>query len=723
MDVVTILRHDVHEAPGPAPALPPEAPLVMPIQSLRARPHVAKPRFPLLFWRRLVVLGGAAAMTVVAAHEMYLVLDVGGLTTLEALVLGLFVALFAWIALSLTNAVAGLVATLVDHPRFDPTAAAESLKQDNVRFALLMPTYNEEPTRVFSGLQATYESIVATGALDKFDFFVLSDTTSADIWIAEEAAFMDLRARIGGETRLFYRRRPKNTDRKAGNIAEWVQRFGGRYEGMLILDADSLLTGDCAIELAWRLHADARMGIVQSLPVIVGARTLFARMQQFAGRLYGPMIARGLAWWHGADSNYWGHNAMIRTRAFAASAGLPHLRGPSPIGGHILSHDFVEAALMRRNGWAVCLVPTIAGSYEEGPPSLVDLAIRDRRWCQGNLQHTGVLPARGLHPISRLHLLTGIGTYITAPMWLLMILLGLLSALQARFVPPDYFPSGLSLYPAWPAQDPVRAVRVFVATMAILLLPKVFAYILLLFDGSARRGFGGGVRALTSMLVETLLSGLMAAIMMVTQSAAVFGILTGRDSGWKPQRRGDGTLSLADGLRFLPHTLLGVVLAAAALAISLPLFFWMLPVVAGLLLSIPLALWTARDSAQSWLTRSGILRTPEETDPPEILQRYAALSSAASSGVDEAVRTLWESPILLEQHRAMLPLGGARQAGDYAVHRLIARAKIEDASGLEGALLLLTTPEKAAALGDTQALNRLLELAHQAKPQPPKPSL
>ncbi len=312
---------------------------------------------------------------------------------------------------------------------------------------------------------------------DAFDVFILSDTTDPEVWIAEEAGFLALRERTGGQRRIFYRRRPKNTARKSGNIAEWVRRFGGAYQQFLILDADSLMTGETLVRLVGAMERHADVGLIQTLPIITGATTLFARMQQFAGRVYGPLIAHGIAWWHGAEGNYWGHNALIRTRAFAECAGLPELHGRKPFGGPIMSHDFVEAALMRRGGWAVHMVPGVRGSYEEVPPTLTDLAVRDRRWCQGNLQHAAVLPTRGLYPISRLHLLTGIGSYITAPLWLLFILTGILIAVQARFVQPDYFPAGKSLFPQWPVIDPVRAMWMFVGTMALLLVPKLLGCI------------------------------------------------------------------------------------------------------------------------------------------------------------------------------------------------------------------------------------------------------
>lgn len=700
---------DEADRPRLPPAVPEEAPLAMPVQSLRETP--AAERLPgqlELLGRRVFVIGGAGLLTLFAAHEMYLVLNVGGLTLLEYVVLALFVVLFAWIGFSFTNALGGAVAMI--GRREDPLGIAADPPPLTQRTAILMPTYNEAPARIFAGLQATYESVEATGALDAFDFFILSDTTDADTWIAEEAEFLALRARTGGEDRIFYRRRPRNIDRKAGNIAEWVTRFGGAYENMLVLDADSVMTGDCILRIAGAMERHPRVGLIQTLPVIVGGRTLFSRMQQFAGRLYGPLIAQGLAWWHGPDSNYWGHNAIIRTRAFAGCAGLPHLSGRKPFGGHILSHDFVEAALIRRGGWAVHMVPWLEGSYEEGPPSLTDLAVRDRRWCQGNLQHAAVLPARGLHPVSRLHLLTGIGSYITAPLWLIMLIAGLLTALQARFVPPDYFPTEFSLYPTWPAQDPVRAAWVFVGTMSVLILPKLIAHALMLPRGALRRGFGGGVRAFFSLLVETLIAGLAAPVTMVAQSAAVATILAGRDGGWQPQRRDDGSVPFWETVKhYAPHTLFGMLLGAAAVAISLPLFFWMLPVVLGLVLAAPLVLWTSR--ARHGL--AGLLRTPEEAAPPPVLSRALSLTREIGGREDsgEAVARLHADPALLAAHRAMLPDYGERMPGDYAPERLVARAKAHDAPSLDAALALLTPREKSAALGDGEALERLLALA------------
>ena len=698
--------------PDCAPALPDESRLAMPIQSLREAPSGPRLEQPArLLLRRGFVFGVAALLTAGAAYEMYRVLDVGGLTALEALVLGLFVLLFAWIGFSFSNALAGCVAMVRRRTvlGIDMRAPPPRL---TIRVAIVMPAYNEPPSRAFAGLQATYESLLATGAMDAFDVFILSDTTHADVWIAEEAAFLTLRERVNARN-LFYRRRPHNIDRKAGNIAEWVTRFGGAYDAMLVLDADSVMTGDCIVRLAAAMEQNPHVGLIQTLPVIAGGRSLFARLQQFAGRLYGPLVAEGLAWWHGPDSNYWGHNAIIRTRAFAASAGLPHLSGRKPFGGHILSHDFVEAALLRRGGWAVHLVPSLSGSYEEAPPSLIDLTLRDRRWCQGNLQHAAVLSTRGLHTISRLHLLMGIGSYITAPLWLALLLSGLLTALQARFVPPDYFPSEFSLFPTWPAQDPVRAAWVFTGTMAILLLPKLFAYGAMVLNRDTRREFRGGAAALVSVVAETIVAGLAAPVVMISQSAAVLGILAGRDSGWQPQRRSDGRIPvLATVQRYIPHTLVGIALAAAALVISLPLFFWMSPVILGLLLSIPIVLGTAQVAAGAAFARMGLLTTPEEIVLPAVLRRAAEIRALTTEDEPvEAVQRLAAMPGLLAAHRAMLPNKGEREPDDYTPDRFIARAKLDDVTTLANALAVLSPREKSAALADVHALDRLLSLA------------
>lgn len=704
-------------------ALPPECPLAMPEQSLwdaaTAPPGKTAPRF--LALRRFLVFGATAALTGLGAYEMYEVLKVAGLTVAEGVLLALFVLLFAWIAFSLVSTLIGFVAVLAGRDRtlgIDPEAPLPAL---SARTAVLLPTYNEDPHRVMARLEAIRESLVETGQGDRFDFFVLSDTTDPNVWILEEAVHRDLVARTGA-TNVFYRHRADNTARKAGNISEWTTRFGGAYAHMLVLDADSLMTGDTIVRMAAAMERHPSVGLIQTFPVIIDGTTPFARIQQFAGRVYGPLIARGIAWWHGSDSNYWGHNAIIRVAAFAGQAGLPLLPGPKPFGGHILSHDFVEAALMRRGGWGVHMAPGLSGSYEECPPSLTDYAVRDRRWCQGNLQHLGVLPARGLHWLSRLHLLTGIGSYITSPLWLLFLLLGILLSLQAQFIKPEYFPSGFSLFPRWPSvQDPIRAAWVFAGTMGMLILPKILGWITVVARRSERRGCGGVVRSFLGVIFETIVTSLIAPIMMLLQSRSVGEILLGRDAGWNAQQRKAGEAQLAVLVRgYGSHVLLGVLLGAAAWAVSAPLLLWMTPVVVGLVLAIPTVAFTASERIGAALRRMGLLLIPEESTPPPILSRVHEIEAAAygpPAGGDGLLMLRGDAD-LLDAHCAMLPAKKPRRRGEVDLPLVVGLAKIDDAESVADASGLLSSSEKLAVLRDRRAVARLMALPADARTTP-----
>jgi membrane glycosyltransferase len=696
---------------APVAFLPEEAPIAMPVQDLRkahANPRLITVKPAALAWRRVLVFLGTAAMTLFGADQMYLVLAVTNLTALEAVVLGLFVILFAWVAFSFISALIGFVLTLFDKDGALDIDNHGPLPPLTHRHALLVPTYNETPSRLFARLQATYESVAESGLLDRFDFYVLSDTTDPDIWVHEEAQFLALLERTQSR-QIFYRHRRENTARKAGNISDWVERFGAHYESMVILDADSLMTGDIIVRITAAIERNAHVGLIQTLPIIVNARSLFGRLQQFAGRLYGPMLARGIAWWFGTESNYWGHNAAIRVEAFAAHAALPLLTGRKPFGGHIMSHDFVEAALMRRAGWAVVMAPGLLGGYEETPPSMTEYAARDRRWCQGNLQHLKVLPARGLHWMSRLHFMTGIGSYLTAPLWLIFLITGILISLQAHFIRPEYFSKGFSLFPQWPEEDPIRAAWVFGATMSILIAPKFLAYIALLFRGKERRGFGGGIAVFFSILIEILLSALIAPVMMLFQSQAVVAALLGKDAGWQVQRRDDGSLPFSELLRRYGRlTVVGILLGAAAYAVSLSLFLWMTPVIVGLLLAMPLAAITARSDIGVALRRVRLLVVPEERDPPTILRRANELSESLPRD-DARIGELFRGNAVLGQaHLDALDPPKERKRGHVDTDLVVARAKMAEAETLDEALGLLSPKEKRALLGDRAGFSQLL---------------
>ncbi len=558
------------------PSVPNEKPVSMPMQDLKQWDGQAgqTARHPTAWLRRTVLFTASLALTAAASWEMYRVLSVNGLTALQIALLIAFTINFVWIALPFVSSIAGFITLWCGHAvsglKIPPLQQTPRL---HTRTALLMPIYNEEPQRVFAGVQAIYESLEAMGALAHFDVFILSDTTEPNVWLDEESEFWALRRRTEDYKRIFYRHRPKNTRRKAGNIADFCQRWGALYDHMIVLDADSLMTGKALVQLVTAMEAHPEAGLIQTSPLVVNRNTPFARAQQFAARIYGPVITAGIAYWHQGDSSYWGHNAIIRTKAFIDHAGLPDLSGRPPFGGHILSHDFVEAALMRRAGWKAYLAYDITGSYEESPPSLLDFAERDRRWCQGNLQHSRLVPTSGLHGMSRLHLLMGIMSYLASPIWLVFLMLGLLLALQAHFIRPEYFTEQFALFPTWPVFDPERSIRLFLLTMGVLLTPMLLGYVLLCKDRQAARLCGGRRRAGISVLIETSLSALLAPVMMVMQSAAVVGILTGCTVGWKSHRRDDGSIPLRDVVRrHLAHTLLGVGLAIAAYAISPPRF-------------------------------------------------------------------------------------------------------------------------------------------------------
>jgi membrane glycosyltransferase len=717
MDVVTAPRPGeaaIEAQPYVAsrePATPPENRLVMPVQSFHSwkesdRRTPAAPRDWATPWlKRLFVFGGGLALTAYGAWEMYNVVSVSRTTSLQYVLLVLFTVNFSWIALAFTSSVLGFFGLLFNKGF---SGRVEALKH---RTVVVMPIYNESSARTFAALAAIRESVEATGLGGHFDYFIVSDTTNPDVWIAEERAFLALRQRLGPDARVYYRHRPKNHHRKAGNIADFVTRWGGHYEHMVVLDADSLMTGTCIVRLASAMEADPDAGIIQSLPLIINRNTFFARLQQFAARVYGPVIATGLAMWSGRDGNYWGHNAIIRTKAFADHCGLPDLKGKPPFGGHVLSHDFVEAALIRRAGWSVYMLPDLTGSYEESPPSLIDVSVRDRRWCQGNLQHSRVIGAKGFVLPTRQHFATGIMGYLASPFWLMQLVVGILIVLQVSYARPEYFTQEFTLFPVWPRFDPERALNLFALTMAILLAPKLFGLLLTLFNGKLRRAGGGAIRLVISALIEVLFSAFFAPIMMLIQSGSVFQILLGRDTGWNPQRRDDGSIPLKDIIRrHRMHTVLGVVTGISAFMIATSLFAWMSPTIVGLVLAIPLSWASGQLALGLWLKRHKILVTPEEGDPPAVALRANALQAEFdAAGFDDAdgLRALHADPALREVHELMLPVSPPRRRGEIEPDRAVAQAKLVDAETIDDAAIWLKPKERMVVLHD-RALVALL---------------
>ncbi len=642
-----------------AVALPSEAPLRME----RARLHRIQTPLRRKGWRawlsvaglaiaRLLVILSSVALAAYGIREMVGVISTDHITPLQYIFLAFFTVSFAWIAFSFMQASFGFFRHLVLRV-FPPRQPRGPL---TLQTAVLVPLYNEEPVRVAANVLAMAEAL-AERQPGRFCFFFLSDTNRAEAWVAEEAAIMRAIEAAPEACPIYYRHRSRNIERKAGNIAEWVMRFGGAYEAMLVLDADSLMDAETMEALAKRLQAEPSLGLIQSHPRIIRGRTLYARLQQFANSCYGPIFANGLAFWHGYASNFWGHNAIIRVHAFAEAARLPILSGKPPFGGHILSHDFAEAAFLRRAGWGVRLDTDLAGSYEEAPPSLIDVMIRDRRWCQGNFQHGRLLFARGFSLASRLHFTMGILSYLTAVFWFLLVLSGLALAIQAQTIRPEYFAEP-SLFPSWPVFNSERATDLFLLSVALVLGPKLLGWLAAMLDLRALFRFGGPIVLTASILWETLLSALFAAVMMLAQTRIVVSVLLGRDSGWQPQRRDDGHVPLGEVVRVhLWHTLMGFALAGIAWWAHEDLFWWLSPVTLGLVLSIPLSVasssrWVA---AVTRVLRLG--RTPEESRQPAILraatEQHARLSAALEDAPEGApVERLAKDPVLCAWHLA-----------------------------------------------------------------------
>lgn len=635
------LKQKLNDQPSPSPSddagfscLPRPASLAMPEQDFAQVVSLEyEPRRRGYWVPRAAVFVGAGVLTLAFARELFNLLAVGQMTPLQFVFLVLSTIAFGWIALGSLSAALGFLPLFAgeDIGTIQPPKGAVALR----RTALLFPVYHEEPARIAGTIEATARALEGLGLARSFDAFVLSDTRGADEGMREENVYASLIKRLSGVMKVYYRRRRLNVDRKAGNISDWVQRFGAAYDHFIILDGDSIMSGETLQILAAAMENEPKAGLIQTVPRLVGGRTLLQHLTQFSSGVYGPPVASGIAFWHRDQGNYWGHNAIIRTRAFAHAAGLPELSGRKPFGGHILSHDFVEAILLQRAGWGVHMMPVIEGSYEGQPPNLIDVVVRDRRWAQGNLQHLAIVSQPGLTGMGRVHLGMGAASYLISAIWVLSLAVGVVLALQGGQFIPSYFEDSRTLFPIWPVIDPGAALRLFMATLAVVLLPKLLG---LMLEWRRAHLNGDPLQALRSTLgvvYETVFSMLIAPILMITQTVGAVQILAGFDSGWKAQKRDDGALQLTDALYFARlQTILGFVVAVIAWSVSPWLLGWMAPVVAGLLLAGPVCWLTSLPAGpvSRWL-----LATREELSPPDIV--VAA----------EQCSTRWQERVLAEK--------------------------------------------------------------------------
>lgn len=694
-DMTTAGRSD---APAISPVVPPRAPLTMPVQDFARHPQAGPTRRmnSLRVWlARVIAFGGTAVLAVVGFWQMLAAFGADP-TPMQIALLVLFVPTFAWVGFSFCGTLAGFLAPRLTTPD----------GPNDARVVVVMPIYHEDVATSTGLLVALARELETEGMADRTEIFILSDTRDPAIAV-NETLVID-RARALSPLPMWYRRRLTNDDRKSGNLAEFVRNWGGRYDQMVVLDADSVMSGATIRALSARMAADPQAGLIQTMPMLVGGETIFARLTQFAGRVYGPMIARGVAAWSGDTGNYWGHNAIIRVTAFAEACGLPRLPGKPPFGGTILSHDFVEAAALCRAGWAVRLDHDLRGSFEGCPPTLLDMAVRERRWAQGNLQHSRLLGIRGLRGVSRAHMIIGIMGFLMSPLWLALILVGLVLSATVLLSTPEYFPNAYQLFPEWPVFDSRRMLWLFAIAMGLLLLPKFIAT----FRAWARplaRNSGGRVRIFASAIFETILSALIAPVQMLVQTRQIFEILSGRDSGWNAQTRAGSMPSWTVVLRHhWAHVALGLGTLIVLATFSPAQLIWLSPILAGLILSPLTSRLSASPVFGRWARLRGLLVTPEERDPPAILTEAAAISRTLPqplAGRDGLLR-LGGEPDLLARHVGMLAPLPDDLPRAVRLARITAGAKIDHAPDQIAALDDLDRAETDAMLLDPALLTR-----------------
>ncbi len=572
--------------PGPSPRAR--------VQRAAAWHAVARRRRAMLLMLVVAMASGAAALRLEAAPQQP--------DALWWAATALMTLLFAWVGVGCATAAMGAWAAWRGDPFSPAPSAARTPIDASARTAIVMPICNEDIGSVFAGLRATCGSLAATGALQLFDFFVLSDTSDPSLRAAEERAWRRLCAMLGepadGSGRVFYRWRKRRVKRKSGNVADFCRRWGRNYRYMVVLDADSTMSGDTLVQLVRLMEAHPRAGILQTLPQVANPATLHARAQRFSSRVAGRLFARGMAWWQLGDAHYWGHNAILRVEPFMRHCALARLPGRGGLSGEILSHDFVEAALMGRMGYEVWLVPQLEGSWEQSPANLVDELQRDRRWCQGNLQNVRLVAEPGWRGAHRAMFVVGALSYGVAPLWLGFTALGL--STRGREA------GDMSLW---------------LLTLALLLLPRVLSVAVVLARREAA-AFGGAARLVGSALFELLLSSLQAPLRMLAHCVYVFGALTGLKLEWKSPPRGAEAPQWGDvarrlgGLVLLPFAAgLGLLQRPASVALA--------PMWLPLSLAVPLVVLTGHPRAGRLAKRLGLLRTPDEGVPPRPLVQAA----------------------------------------------------------------------------------------------------
>ena len=666
---------------------------------------------PAAWRRRLLLVALILVPSLLAGRYMPEMLPQHGRNALEIAIIAISCVLMAWIAMGFWTALFGFFTLISGANRFSPSAGNDDGNHlpNQVRTAILMPICNEDVNRVLAGLQVIYESLRNTGRLKGFDFFILSDSSDPDLLVDEELGWADLCGRLNAFGRIFYRRRKVNLKRKSGNVADFCRRHGRTYKYMIVLDADSIMAGRTLVRMVRIMERSPECGLLQTLPLSVNRETPLARVQQFASQAYGLMFSAGLHYWLLGDSLYWGHNAIIRTAAFMAHCGLPRLSGKAPLGGDIMSHDFVESALLCRQAWQVWLAYDLDGSYEETPPTLMDELKRDRRWCQGNLQHLRLALFGDFRLMQRILFFIGAMSYVSAPLWLLLLLMGTAEAIITALVGPDYFPAGRALFPVWPVWSSAWAHTLLATTAVLLFLPKILVLLLIRFHFHRAQEFGGSFKLVLSILMEIVFSTLLVPIRLLFHSRFVLVTLMGRQAGWKAQQRGDREVTWGEAFRFNGF---GMVLALAwgttLFLTNRPFLYWMLVFLVSLLCAPALTVWSSRIHLGRALSKHALLATPSEVCPPWELTRLKELAAERENNTAQGTSRFGEGFV-----RAVVdPLAHTLHCGLlHGPRRLAPQIRLRYQGFCEKCLSLgpgsLTAKEKLAILSDRHSLAEL----------------
>ncbi len=555
------------------------------------------------------------------ATLMYVTLSPGGHSPLDLFILVCFLITLPWTIIGFWNAVIGLAVMRLTK---DPIAAVCPIATGNTdtpitcSTALLSCVRDEDVEALETNLSAMASNLVRTGEHENFALYVLSDSSQDDIARQEQQMAARLAERLDGQMDVVYRRRSVNTGFKAGNIEDFCDTWGNKHAYAIVLDADSYMSAEAMLGLVRRMEANPRVGILQSLVVGLPTDSAFARIFQFGMRLGMRSYTIGSAWWQGDCGPYWGHNAILRLKPFSDHCRLPQLSGKGPLSGPILSHDQVEAVLMRRAGYEVRVLPLETGSYEANPPHLLEFIRRDLRWCQGNLQYRRLLGLKGLKPVSRAQLILAIPMFLGSPAWI-----GFMVGAATLGMTSDYAPFRAD-----------TGALLFFSVLTMVFAPKIATVADILVRSDMRKAFGGPIRIILSVATEILYAAALAPIMAVAHTIFMGGLAVGKSIGWGAQARGVARLPVVlVASKLWPQTLFGLAGLFWLVHQPLDLVWPIIPVVVGPLLAMGLAVVTSTKTLGLLAIRSTLWRIPEETSPPaELLDLHLPTLMQQGSG-------------------------------------------------------------------------------------------